>query len=53
MLLVADVGNTNTKIGVFDASLITGAIALPIVVPRPVVKTTTVAPEATSPGVDS
>ena len=30
----------------------TGAIAFPIVVPRPVVKTTTVAPAATIPGVD-
>ena len=39
--------------GVFEASLITGVIAFPIVVPRPVVKTTTVAPAATRPGVDS
>ena len=30
-----------------------GAIAFPIVVPRPVVKTTIVAPAATRPGVDS
>ena len=36
-----------------EASLITGAIALPMVVPRPVVKTITVAPAATNPGVDS
>lgn len=31
----------------------TGAMALPMVVPRPVVKTINVAPAATSPGVDS
>jgi hypothetical protein len=42
-----------SKTCVFDASLMTGAMALPIVVPRPVVKTMMVAPAPTSPGVDS
>ena len=42
---------SNTRL--FDANLMTGAIALPIVVPLPVVKTTTVAPAATKAGVDS
>src|SRR5215472_9026762 len=36
-----------------EASLITGTMALPMVEPRPVVKTTRFAPAATSPGVDS
>jgi hypothetical protein len=36
--------------GVFDASFTTGAIALPIVVPRPVVKTTNVATGAIQTG---
>ena len=42
-----------SKTALFEVSLITGAIALPIVLPRPVVNTTTVAPAATSAGVDS
>jgi len=42
-----------SKTAVFDANLITGTIAFPMVVPRPVVNTMTVAPEATRPGVDS
>ena len=42
-----------SKTLLLEASLITGAMALPMVVPRPVVKTTAVAPAATSPGVDS
>ena len=39
--------------GVLDVSLTMGAMAFPIVVPRPVVKTTTCDPAPTSPGVDS
>src|SRR5437868_3225789 len=42
-----------SKTSLLDASLTTGAMALPMVVPRPVVKTMMVAPAATSPGVDS
>ena len=41
------------KTPLLDASLITGAIAVPIVVPLPVVKITAGAPAATRPGVDS
>ena len=42
-----------SKTRLFEASLMTGAMAFPMVVPLPVVKTTTVAPAATRPGVDS
>ena len=41
------------QVGVLLESLITGQIAFPIVVPRPVVKTTTLDPLATIPGVAS
>ena len=43
----------STTFALLLVSFNTGAIALPMVVPRPVVKTTAVAPLATRPGTDS